>query len=97
MTAFQVKDDMKDRNICSQISEPSSPVFVLKRGLDYIQQDRHAEGFALLALAREQLSLSQGHPANVFDAFVQHYTSYQRLQQSLQEISIQLAQAWTEL
>lgn len=97
MTICQGKDDMKGRNICPQISEPSSPVFVLKRGLDYVQQGRHAEGFALLALAREQLSLSQEHLANVFDAFVQHYTSYQRLQYSLQEMSIQLAQAWTEL
>ncbi len=81
----------------TSICEPPYLLFLLKRGLNYIQQGCYVEGMAILALVREQLPSSQVYFANVLDAFLQGYSSYQRTQQALQEVSTQFAEACVEL
>jgi DNA-binding SARP family transcriptional activator len=77
-------------------SEGSSLLFLLKRGLDYIQRGHDAEGVAILALAREQLSPDQVHLADVLDAFLEGYAGYRRIQQAFQEASTHFARAHAE-
>src|SRR6266498_4465520 len=69
----------------TDISQPLSPVFLLKRGFTYIQQNRYAEGVALLNLVREQLSPRQSSLAAELDSLVQVYRDYQRSLLMLQE------------
>ncbi len=71
-------------------------LFLLKRGLDYIQRGYDTEGATLLTLAREQLSPDQAEFAGVLDAFLQDYAEYQRTQQAFQEASIRFARGYAE-
>jgi DNA-binding SARP family transcriptional activator len=78
-------------------SGSSSLVFLLKRGADYLRQGCYIEAGGVLALARAQLAHGQEHLAEMLDAFMQGYTHYQCIQNALLEISVQFAQAWTDL
>lgn len=75
------------------MSENPSIVFLLERGLDYIQRGRDAEGVALLTLARARLSPDQGHLAIELDTFISAYPKYQHARQALQEASLRFAEA----
>ncbi len=77
-------------------SEASCLLFLLKRGLDYIQRGHNAEGVAIFALAREQLSPDQIYFADAFDALLQGYAEYQRVQRAFQEASTHFARAYAE-
>lgn len=85
-----------EQHTLAGISRDSSTVFLLERGLEYVQRGCYTEGAALLTLAREQLSPGQIDLASVLDAFLQGYTSYQRFQQTLQEASRRFADTCVE-
>ena len=68
--------------------------FLLKHGLDAIQQGNYAVGAALLSLARTQLRPQQQELTAVLDTFLQDYNAFQRTQQALHEISIQYTEAY---
>jgi DNA-binding SARP family transcriptional activator len=77
-------------------SDMSFTVHLIERGLNYIQQGRHAEGVAVFELAREQFAPNQGSLATSLDAFIEGYVEYRRAQQAHQEASIRFAKAYAE-
>jgi DNA-binding SARP family transcriptional activator len=81
----------------ARISGASSLISLVERGLHYFQQGSHAEGVAILALAREHLTADQISLADALDVFLQEYAGYRHMQQALQEVSMHFAQAHAEL
>jgi DNA-binding SARP family transcriptional activator len=70
---------------------------LLERGIEYFQQERYAEGMALLTLAGEYLTPDQEHLADLLEMVRREYFAYSRLQQTLQEVSAQFIEAHAEL
>ncbi len=73
----------------------SSLIYILERGLHYIQQERYAEGIALLVQAHEQLFPDQVYLSAALDAFIQGHTLYWQAQQALHHASQRFAEAVT--
>jgi DNA-binding SARP family transcriptional activator len=86
--------------VSSTTSAALSPGFLLKRGLDYVQQGDYAEGAALLTLVRTHLysqSSQQDDLASALDAFLYGFTQYKRLQKSLHALHMAYAETRKEL
>src|SRR5258708_24516948 len=85
-----------ERHELASQSDAPSLVLLLERGLEDLQRGRYAEGVALLALAREHLSLKQCDLATTLDTFLQRYAGYQYMLQALLEASTRFAEAYAE-
>lgn len=77
-------------------AEGYSALYLLERALEYIQQERIAEGVALLTVVREQLPANQAQLVAILDRFVVGYSDYEQAQYILQEASKQFAAAHVE-
>lgn len=78
--------------------ETLSAALLFERGVAYVQQERYAEGIALLTLACEHLPPDHDmNPTALLDTLTQEYAKYSHLQQALQEVSAQLSETRTEL
>ena len=67
--------------------EASTPISLLKNGLNCIRQGQYSEGIAFFALARERLTPPMLHLTAVLDAFIQDYVGYWQAQQAFQQAS----------
>ncbi len=68
--------------------ETLSVTLLLERGIEYVQQERYAEGMALLTLACEHLTPDHYmNLATVLDTLTQEYAKYSHLQQALRRPS----------
>ena len=85
-----------DQGIQAVTSRISSPICLLKQGLDYFRQGRYVEGSSLCALAREGLSPEQMQFAATIDAFLESHGRYRQALQTLHQASRQLVDAENE-
>ena len=70
---------------------------LLEQGIEYFQQERYAEGMALLTLACEHLTPDQEHLAGLLEMVRREYAKYSRLQQTLQQVIAQFIEVHAEL
>src|ERR1700731_1044216 len=68
-------------------SEASTPMRLLKRGLEYFRQGRYVEGASLCLHAREELSPDQEQFALVIDAILACHSRYWQAQEAFHQAS----------
>jgi DNA-binding SARP family transcriptional activator len=69
----------------------------MERARAYFEQERYAEGMTLLTLVAENLPPDQLHLTPSLQVLQQAYIKYSHLQQTLQEVSAQLIEVYTQL
>jgi DNA-binding SARP family transcriptional activator len=79
------------------ILETISVASLIKRAIDYFQQERYTEGMTLLTLAGEHLTPDQIQLATLLEVLRQECTKYSHLQQRLQEMSARFIEVHAEL
>ncbi|HEY6407381.1 MAG TPA: BTAD domain-containing putative transcriptional regulator [Ktedonobacteraceae bacterium] len=86
-----------EQDIFASLSEATPLAFLLRRGLDYVQQGHCSEAGALFASVREQLSPAQVVLIDLLDAFLHEYADYKCIERTLHEASMHFATAHLEL